>query len=67
MKIELQNTGGYRLFVQLRPLPTDKTQHEIKFTTVWDGARGVVEEQNQAQFFLGDEAISKLKQLLNSY
>ncbi len=55
------------MFVQLRPLPTDKTQHEIKFTTVWDGARGVVEEQNQAQFFLGDEAISKLKQLLNSY
>ena len=67
MKIELQDTGGYRLFVEIRPLPTDATQHEVKFTTVWEGARGAVEEHNAAQFFLGNDAIARLKELLNGY
>ncbi len=67
MKIELQNTGGYRLFVSIRPLPTDGTQHEVKFTTVWEGARGTVEEHNAAQFFLSNEAVNKFKELLNGY
>lgn len=67
MKIELQDTGGFKLFVEVRPLPTDKTQHELKFTTVWEGARGTVEEHNKSQMFLSNEAISKLKQLLGNY
>ena len=67
MKTELQDTGGYRLFVELRPLPTDPNQHEIKFTTIWEGARGTIEEHNAAQFFLGNDAVNKLRELLNSY
>lgn len=67
MKIELQDTGGYKLFVEIRPLPTDHSQHELKFTTIWEGARGAVEEHNQAQFFLSDRAVAKFKELLNGY
>ena len=67
MKILLQDNGGYKLFVAVRPLPTDGTQHEIKFTTVWEGARGAVEEHNAAQFIVSSEAVDKLKGLFNGY
>lgn len=67
MKILLQDTGGYKLYVAIRPLPTDKSQHEIKFTTVWEGARGTVEELNAAQFILNDEAVARFKELLHAY
>ena len=67
MKILLQDNGGYKLYVTLRLLPTDGTQTEMKFTTVWEGARGPVEEHNAAQFIISNEAVEKFKDLLNNY
>lgn len=67
MKVLLQDNGGYKLYVAIRPLPTDSEQHEIKFTTVWEGARGAVEEHNAAQFILSSEAVAKFKELLDDY
>ena len=67
MKILLQDNGGYKLYVAIRPLPTDPTQHELKFTTVWEGARGPVEELNAAQFILDDQAVDNLIGILGSY
>jgi hypothetical protein len=67
MKILLQDNGGYKMYAAIRPLPTDPSQHELKFTTVWDGARGTVEELNAAQFILDDQAVDNLLKILSGY
>jgi hypothetical protein len=67
MKILLQDNGGYKLYAAIRTLPTDSSQHELKFTTVWDGARGSVEELNAAQFILDDQAVENLVKILGGY
>lgn len=67
MKILLQDNGGYQLYAAIRPLPTDLSQHELKFTTVWAGARDVVEEQTAAQFILDDQAVENLLKILGGY
>lgn len=67
MKILLQDNGGFKLYVTVRSLPTDSTQHELKFTTVWEGGRGTAEEQNAAQFILDDTAVDNLLQVLNDF
>jgi len=68
MKLLLQDTGGFKLYAELRPIPALKNkEHELKFTTVWEGARGDVEEHVSSQFILTDAAVENLKKVICGY
>lgn len=67
MKKLIDNSGGYKTFFELRPFtnPAHKGWASLIVTTVWEGARGDVEEHKQYELNLDPQALSNLKEFLN--
>lgn len=68
MKTLIQDTGGFKLYLEIRAIEAlANKEHEVKFTTVWEGARGEIEEHVKAQFIVDDTGIAQFRNLLNGY
>jgi hypothetical protein len=68
MKTLIQDNGGFKLYLEIRAIAAlANKEHEVKFTTVWEGARGEVEEHVKAQFIVDDAGIDQFRNLLNAY
>lgn len=68
MKKLISNSGGYQLFVELKPIPAMKNkQHELRFTTKYEHAKDPDDEQLKFQLILDDEAIANLKDIISGY
>jgi len=65
MKKLIQNTGGYQLYAELRPIPALKGEYELRFTTVYDHAKDPDDEHIAAKFILTEDAVNNLWDVLN--
>ncbi len=67
MKKLIQNTGGYQLYAEVRPIAAfNNKQFELRFTTVYDNAKDPDAEQLKAQFILSEEGLNNLFDVFNS-
>lgn len=67
MKKLIDDAGGYLTYIEIRPFtnPAHQGWHNLKVTTVWEGARSGVEEQVKYDMNLSPAAFKNLKDLLN--
>lgn len=67
MKQLISDAGGYQTYMELRPLENPQHQGWVNFrvTTVWEGARSMVEEQVKYELNLDPNAVKNFKDLLN--
>lgn len=67
MKKLIDNSGGYKTYMELRPLvnPAHLGWVALIVTTVWEGARGEVHEQKKFEINLEPSALENLRELLN--
>jgi hypothetical protein len=69
MKRLIDNSGGYKTYFELRPFTNPSGSHKgwasLIVTTVWEGARGDVEEHKQYELNLDPAALKNLKEFLN--
>ena len=67
MKKLIDNSGGFKTYFELRPFTN--IAHEgwqsLIITTVWEGARGEVEEHRQYELNLDPIALQNFKDFLN--
>ena len=67
MKKLIQDTGGFQLYAEFRPIEAlNNQQHELKFTTKWADSKNPDEEMVKAQFILNDEAADILWKLIGT-
>ncbi len=67
MKKLLQDTGGFQLFAELKPIAALKNeQYELKFRTKWADSKNPDEEMVKAQFILNEEALDILWKLIGT-
>lgn len=68
MKKLISNSGGYQLYAELKPIPAMKnTQHDLRFTTVYENAKDPSDEQLKFQLILDDDAVANLKDIISGY
>ena len=67
MKKLIDDSGGYKTYFELRPFtnPAHEGWQSLIITTVWEGARGEVQEHRQYEINLEPESLKNLKELLN--
>ena len=67
MKKQIDNSGGMRTFLELRPLenPQNPGWTYIKLTTTWDSANNPSEEQTKFDMCLSPEAFAAFKESFN--
>jgi hypothetical protein len=67
MKKLIDNSGGMKTFVELRPLenPQNPGWMYIKLTTTWDDAKAPHEEQTKFDMCLTPEAFATFKGFIN--
>jgi hypothetical protein len=67
MKKLIDNSGGYKTYVELRPFtnPAHVGWNSLIISTVWEGARGEVHEQKKFELNLEPDSLKNLKDLLN--
>jgi hypothetical protein len=67
MKTLISNNGGYKLFMELKPVPALKNQeYELRFTTVFEHAKDPTDEQLKFQLVLDQAALANLKAALGN-
>ena len=67
MKKLIQDTGGFRLYAELKPIAAlGNKQYELKFTTKWLDSKNPDEEMVKAQFILSEEALDTLWKLIGT-
>ena len=68
MKTLISNNGGYKLFLEIKPIPALKNlQHELRFTTVYENSKDPEDEQVKLQLVLDEQALAKLKTVISGY
>ncbi len=66
MKKLIQNTGGYQLYAELRPIEAlNNKEYVLKFTTVYDNAKDPDAEQVKFQAVLDESALKSLAGFFN--
>ena len=66
MKKLIQNTGGYQLYAELKPIAAlGNKEFELKFTTVYDYSKDPDAEQVKAQFIMTEDGLNNLFDLVN--
>lgn len=66
MKKLIQNTGGYQLFAELKPIEAlANREYVLKFSTVYDNAKDPDAEQIKFQIILDKSAVENLGSLFN--
>ena len=66
MKKLIQDTGGFQLYAELKPIAAlGNKQYELKFTTKWLDSKNPDEEMVKAQFILTEDGVNKLWDVLN--
>lgn len=66
MKKLIQDSGGFQLYAELRPIAAlGNTQHELKFTTLWTDSKKPEEEMVKSQFILTEQGLNNLWDVLN--
>ena len=67
MKKLLQDTGGFQLYAELKPIAAlNNEQYELKFTTVWRDSKNPDEEMVKAQFILTEDGLNSLWDVVNA-
>lgn len=67
MKKLISDSGGYKTFLEIKPIssPSHSGWVHLRISTVWEGARGKVEEYTKFEMSLDPEAKNNLKEILN--
>lgn len=66
MKRLIDNSGGFKTYFELRPYknPSHDGWQSLIITTVWEGARGEVEEHKQYELSLDAQSLANFKEFI---
>ena len=63
---EIQETNGniYRLWADLEPCDSPRNHWSLSFYSTWSGSKDAESVQKKFEFFMDDEAMARLGELL---